>query len=335
MKTIAGALLCAFFACTMLTALPPTAFADSHEQKAVLVTGASSGIGRKITEVLAAEGHFVYAGARKAEDIEALSAIDNVMGVRLDVTVQEEIDAAVELIEKEGRGLWGIINNAGVYVGGPMLEMSEADLDFQLDVNVYGPYRVNKAFADLIIASGGRFNVISSISGVLSGPGSGAYSMSKHAMEAYTDSLAAEMQVLGGAVKVSAIEPGNYKSRIADTACRRLLEGGPAEGPSRFPAYNERMKALCEDASRSQYPEPDDVAAAALHAMFDPNPKEHYLVVPVRSEAEWTIYKLIEELVELNRDHTFSFTRDELVAMLDDELETGDGLERAFQRPRE
>jgi hypothetical protein len=58
------------------------------------------------------------------------------------------------------------------------------------------------------------------------------------------------------------------------------------------------------------------------------------MVVPVRSEAEWTIYKAIEELVELNRDQEFSCTRDELVEMLDDELETGDGLERAFQRPR-
>lgn len=328
-------ILCTIAACVALTAVPAAAIADEHGQKAVLVTGASSGIGREITERLAAEGHFVYAGARKAKDIEALSAMDNVMGVRLDVTIQDEIDAAVELIENEGRGLWGIINNAGVYVGGPLLEMSEADLDFQLDVNVYGPYRVNKAFADMIIESGGRFNVISSIAGVLSGPGSGAYSMSKHAMEAYTDSLATEMGMLGDGVHVSAIEPGNYKSRIADSACRRLRESGAAGGPSRFPAYNERMKALCEDASRNQYPEPDDVAAAALHAMFDPNPKEHYLVVPVRSEAEWTMYKLIEELVELNRDHKFSFTRDELVAMLDDELETGDGLERAFQRPRE
>jgi hypothetical protein len=95
------------------------------------------------------------------------------------------------------------------------------------------------------------------------------------------------------------------------------------------------MAERCEDASRSQYPEPDAVARAALHAMFDPNPKEHYMVVPVRSEAEWTIYKAIEELVELNRDHQFSFTRDELVEMLDDEIDTGDGLERAFQRPRQ
>lgn len=334
MKTVNT--LAAVFLCLSLAAvLPPVAQADEHAQKAVLVTGASSGIGLKITESLAAEGHFVYAGARKAEDIERLSAIDNVMGIRLDVTVQEEIDAAVELVREEGRGLWGIINNAGVYAGGPMLQMSEEDLKFQLDVNVFGPYRINKAFADMIIESGGRLNVVSSISGTLSGPGSGAYSMSKHAMEAYTDSLAAEMQMVGSSVRVSSIAPGNYKSKIADSACKRALESGQLDEESRWPAYNERMKERCKDASRGEYPEPDDVAAAALHAMFAENPKEHYMVVPVRSEAEWTIYKAIEEVVELNRDHKYSFTRDELVQMLDDELETGDGFERALQRPRQ
>lgn len=334
MKTVTR--LTAVLLCIVVAvAAPPVAGADEHPQKAVLVTGASSGIGLKITERLAAEGHFVYAGARKPEDIKRLSAMDNVMGIRLDVTVQEEIDAAVELVRKEGRGLWGIINNAGVYASAPMLEMSEQDLEFQLDVNVFGPYRVNKAFADLVIESGGRLNVISSISGILSGPGAGAYSMSKHAMEAYTDSLAAEMQMVGSDVHVSAIEPGNYKSKIADSACDRFLESGQLDEESRWPAYNERMKERCKDASRSEYPEPDDVADAALHAMFAENPKEHYMVVPVRSEAEWTIYKAIEELVELNRDHEFSFTRDELVEMLDDELETGDGFERALQRPRQ
>jgi NAD(P)-dependent dehydrogenase (short-subunit alcohol dehydrogenase family) len=187
----------------------------------------------------------------------------------------------------------------------------------------------------MILESGGRFNVISSISGILSAPGAGAYAMSKHAMEAYTDSLAAEMQTFGTGVHVSAIEPGNFKSKIADSACKRFLESGQLDEESRFPAYLERVKERCKDSSRNQYPEADAVADAALHAMFDPNPKEHYMVVPVRSEAEWTIYKAIEELVELNRDHEFSFTRDELMAMLDDELETGDGLERAFQRPRQ
>jgi NAD(P)-dependent dehydrogenase (short-subunit alcohol dehydrogenase family) len=189
--------------------------AEDAPQKAVLITGASTGIGRHATEYLAAEGYFVYAGARKAADIDALNKIDNVMAVRLDVTVWDEINAAVALIEAEGRGLWGVVNNAGVNVVAPLIEIDESELNFLFDVNVYGPYRITKAFAPLIIEAQGRIVNISSISGILSGGGYGIYSMSKHAIEAYTDSLAMEMDQLG--VKVSAIEPGNYSSEIGLT----------------------------------------------------------------------------------------------------------------------
>ena len=135
---------------------PDTARAQAGEQarqKAVLVTGASSGIGRRITEVLAAEGHFVYAGARKEADLAELDRIDNVEAVRLDVTSQADIDAAVARIAGAGRGLYGIVNNAGVAVFSPMNETPETDIDFVFDVNVYGPYRINRAFAPLLVAS--------------------------------------------------------------------------------------------------------------------------------------------------------------------------------------
>ena len=103
----------------------PTAAAP---RKAVLVTGASTGIGRKITERLAAEGYFVYAGARKDADLAELDLIENVDAVRLDVTKPEEITAAVEIIAKGGRGLYGLVNNAGVAILGPLVEMLDAEL---------------------------------------------------------------------------------------------------------------------------------------------------------------------------------------------------------------
>ena len=84
----------------------------------MLVTGASTGIGRKITEHLAAKGYFVYAGARKQADLDALNAIKNVQAVKLDVTRQEDIDAAVDTITKAGRGLYGLVNNAGIATRG-------------------------------------------------------------------------------------------------------------------------------------------------------------------------------------------------------------------------
>ena len=295
--------------------------ADQHErQKAVLVTGATSGIGLRIAERLASEGYFVYAGARKQEDIERLNKMDNVEAVRLDVTVQEDIDAAVKHIEDAGRGLWGLINNAGVFIGGPVTEVSIEETIWLFDVNVFGVYRVTQAFAPLIIESRGRISTIGSISGIGSSRFFSQYSMSKHAMEAFTDSLAIEMERFG--VEVSVIEPGNYDSKIVETAWERMREKGYIDEDS---PYAADLKEFMEwPADRSMYKEPDDVADAAMHAMFSEQPKRRYMAVPDEDEARWTIGSMIRELAELNDWQAYSFSRDELIAMLDEAM-AGDG----------
>ena len=177
--------------------IPGVVIAEEVAQKAVLVTGASSGSGRVIAETLAERGYFVYAGARKQADMDELNAIDNIQAVRLDVTVQSEIDAAVEKVKSEGRGLYGLVNNAGVGDLGPLIEMPESQFKFIFDVNVFGPYRVTKAFAPLIIESEGRITTIGSRAGILTRTFFGPYSMSKDAMEAFTDALAFEMEEFG------------------------------------------------------------------------------------------------------------------------------------------
>ena len=311
------------FSFVLLAMAAPALWADDQAQKAVLITGASTGIGRHAAETLAAEGYFVYAGARKAEDIAALSKIENVMGIRLDVTVQEEIDAAVALVTAEGRGLWGVVNNAGVNVIGPLIEIPESEVDFLFDVNVYGPYRVTKSFAPLIIESKGRIVNISSISGTLSGGLYGVYSMSKHALEAYTDSLAREMQRLD--VKVIGIEPGNFKSEIGITRCKRMIADSDKANYQYFEELRVELLNNCKERVKGGHEDDDElqpakVSAAIEHALFAANPKEHYLVVPKQKEAGWTIRKAIEELLVLNEDHEFSYSREELAAMIDEEL---------------
>ena len=174
-------------------------YAKSTEdaQKAILITGASTGNGRMLAGTLAAKGYFVYAGARKDKDLKALNAINNIQSIRLDVTIQTEIDAAVNTITESGRGLYAIVNNAGVGLMAPLIEAEEGDIDFIFDVNVYGPYRISKAFAPLIIESKGRIVNIGSIAGFQTRSFYGPYSMTKHALEAFTDALADELQRFG------------------------------------------------------------------------------------------------------------------------------------------
>jgi NAD(P)-dependent dehydrogenase (short-subunit alcohol dehydrogenase family) len=286
----------------------------SPGQKAVLVTGASSGLGRSMTEMMAANGYFVYAGARKDKDIEELNAIENVQAVRLDVTRQDEIDAAVKTIADAGRGLYGLVNNAGVLVMGPLIEIDEKEFNFQMDVNVYGPYRVTRAFAPLVIESRGRIAIIGSISGVLSSATWGPYSMSKHAMEAYGDALKDEMKRFG--VEVSLIEPGTYTSKIADQATNKAEKLSQTKGDSPFQAdLEENLDWLNTHLKASG--EPDDVSKAVMLALFADKPKPRYMVTPNQDQARETIKRAMEKLVELNDDQAYSFERATLIEMLD------------------
>lgn len=307
-------ILCALCLC-FLPWLSPFA-AEAMEQKAILITGASTGIGRNMAETLAANGFFVYAGARKQADLDALNAMDNIQGLRLDVTIQEDIDAAVKTVRDAGRGLYGLVNNAGVGVVGPLIEVDEEDMQFQMDVNLFGPYRVTKAFAPLIIESQGRITTTGSISGILSSAFLGPYSMSKHAMEAFTDSLARETEKFG--VHVSVVEPGNYSSEISASLRRRLEQRGY---PRKGTLYEEEWRGyLDRPDDRSRFREPDQVSAAVMHFFSAENPKRRYMVVPNQREAEITIRKAIEELVQLNEGHEYSYDRDTLIAMLDEAL---------------
>jgi len=286
--------------------------ADASSQKAILVTGASSGIGRNIAETLATNGYFVYAGARKQADLDALNEIPNIQSVRLDVTRQDEIDAAVKTVREGGKGLYGLVNNAGIAAVGPITEIDEDELAWILNVNLMGVYRVTKAFAPLIIESKGRISNISSDSGILSEMFWAPYQISKHALEAYTDDLALEMALFD--VQVSAINPGDYRSEIGAKEAVVLAKKPYAQVGS---PYAEHIASQIEYLSdRSMYKEPDDVSAAVMHALFDEAPKPNYLVVPNQEQAEWTIRKIIEEMAELNSDHEYSYSDEELIQML-------------------
>ena len=274
-RLMAATVISAAFLTLPLDASAQDAGNGVGEQRAVLITGASTGIGRTTAERLASEGFIVYAGARKASDLEELDAIDNIRAIRLDVTSDEEIAAAVETVRAGGHGLYALINNAGVAVFAPLIEAREDDIAWGLG---------------------------------------GPYCMSKHAIEAYTDSLAAELEPFG--VRVSVIDPGNYKSDIMLSLKERLIESGYSTEDS---LYKGRLDGfLSSPLDRAQYKEPDEVADAFLDALTSENPKRRYMVVPNKGEAEMTIRSILSRAAQMNDDHEHSFTRDELVAMLDE-----------------
>jgi len=295
-----------------LIAVPSFAGAEPAEKtsKAVLVTGASSGIGRKITERLAANGYFVYATARKDTDLTALAAIPNVQPLRLDVTHPADIAAAVDAITKAGRGLHGLVNNAGVGAYGTIADMSFEELDLSMKVNVYGPVMMIKAFQPLIVAQQGRIVNIGSLSGILASSRIPAYVMSKHAIEGLTDSLAVLLAPLG--VHVSVVEPGNYKGDIDKNMLARLPDDEKAKV----------AKALGPSLDVSRLPEPDEVAAAVEQALFEPSPKRRYVVSADPGLVEKTIRKQIEQLVQLNEGQPYTYERAALIKMLDEALAT-------------
>ena len=276
--------------------------------KAVLVTGASTGIGRKITERLAADGYFVYATARKPEDLKALGALKNVQALPLDVTHPDDVEAVVATITKAGRGLYGLVNNAGIATVGAIGDIEFEEYELVMNVNAAGPVRMIKALEPLIIEQKGRIINIGSISGILASPTLAAYSMSKHAIEALTDSLAGQVEAVG--VRVSVVEPGNYNSEIGKSALTRM---GADSAAARATGYAART-------DRSNYKPPDEVAAAVERALSEPEPKRRYMVVPNQEEAERTIRKQIEQLVQLNEGQPYTYDRTALLKMLDEAL---------------
>ena len=176
---------------------------------------------------------------------------------------------------------------------------------------------MTKAFSELLIENGGRVSTTGSISGVLTWGLGGPYTMSKHAIEAYTDCLAAELEPLG--VRCSVVDPGNFRSRIFDSMVERMKAKGYTGKGSR---YEERFRGILEDGiDRSNEADPLPVAEAFLHAMKSESPKLRYLVTPNENQANRTIQAVLRRAVELNRDQKHELSREQLHQLLDRTLD--------------
>ena len=293
---------------------------DGHgKKKAVLVTGASSGIGLNITEHLVKSGYYVYAGARKEADLKRLDAMENVSSVKLDVTKDDEIAAAVKLVEAEGRGLYGVINNAGVGTFTRISEMSVGDINWIYDINVLGPHRVNQAFMPMLKDSKGRTATIGSISGYLSNPASGAYSMSKMAAEVYIEALDEDVQEYG--MQAALIAPGAYKSKIREKVAMHMISGNYEMSADEEAMSDEQRKQLTDMRKRNdELKDPDEVSEAVLKFLSAEDPKTRYMVTPNENQARLTVQMAMTRMLDTNADQPYEFSREQLIKMMDEML---------------
>ncbi len=184
------------------------------EQKVALVSGGSGGLGWSTSEYLARQGWKVYVSDCQQELLTNLPTTEGIHTLVMDVTKQDSIDQAFQYIQKETPYLDAIINFAGILKVGSMAEMPEETLALLMDINVMGTFRVNQRFLPLLYsARKGRIINISSETGWQSGaPFNGAYAMSKHAIEAYSDSLRRELSLLD--IPVIKIQPGPFKTSM-------------------------------------------------------------------------------------------------------------------------
>lgn len=307
----------AFAAMLAILLSQPAAAQDTSKIKAVLVTGASSGIGLAITQYLTNHGFYVYAGARKDEDLKRLNTMKNVSSVRLDVTQQADVDAAVQFVTAQGRGLFGVINNAGVASLGDLTKTSDQDVLWQYDVNVMGPLRVNRAFVALLKQSKGRTAIIGSLSAFLAGPGGGGYGMSKAAAEIYTETLALELAPDG--VTVSIIDPGAFKSLGREKVAMKMLTGKPDLNQQ---LTAEQKKVIADvRAEEAKKDDPTPVAEQAFRFLTSDHPRLHYMAANNEQVARLVIRTMLDRTLQLNASQSdYTQSRDQLVKMIDDAL---------------
>jgi NAD(P)-dependent dehydrogenase (short-subunit alcohol dehydrogenase family) len=251
-------------------------------QKAVVITGASTGIGAACALHLDRLGFRVFAGVRKPADGEALQrqASDQLTPILIDVTDAASIAAAADTVAAAvgEAGLAGLVNNAGIGVVGPLEFLPIAELRRQLEINVIGQVAVTQAFLPLLRQGRGRIINMGSISGRVAMPFIGPYAASKFALEALSDSLRVELRPWG--IEVSIIEPGPITTPIWEKSralADELIQNLPQRGHDLYGEAIGIARKTIINSGQAGIP-PDKVAHVVAHALTARRPKTRYLV---------------------------------------------------------
>jgi len=248
-------------------------------RKAVLITGASSGFGEITARLLAERGFLVYAGVRRAEDGDRVAATigERCVPVIIDVTDAQSI-AAAALRLREAGGIYGLVNNAGIALPGPMEYFPLDELRRQFEVNVFGAVAVTQAMLPLLRASLGRIVNVGSITGRSAIPMMGAYCSSKSALNAITNVARMELESFG--IAVSYIEPGSFRTPIwnrSEAASEEMMGKFPPQALDQYSGLISGTRAFAKEQARSSG-DPIAVAEAIAAALTASRPKARYTV---------------------------------------------------------
>lgn len=268
-------------------------------KKAVVITGASTGIGEACARYLDARGWRVFAGVRKDADAERLRDGTSIEPVRLDVTDSASIAATRKSVEEavSDHGIAGLVNNAGIAVAGPLEYVPLDALRTQLEVNVVGQVAVTQAFLPLLRMRRGRIVFIGSVSGLFAAPFVGPYSASKHALEAIADSLRVELRPWK--IAVSLIEPGPIATPLwerARTMADELFAAMPPEAIERYGAVVPIMQRITDQEARNGLP-PEEVAEVVAHALTSSSPRTRYLMGPFESRVRARLGRFVPDRI--------------------------------------
>jgi NAD(P)-dependent dehydrogenase (short-subunit alcohol dehydrogenase family) len=256
--------------------VPKMAERRKLEDRVALVTGANSGIGRVAVEALRGVGFAVYAGARRPEAMAELEA-DGFRALRLDVTDEESMVSAVATIESAHGAVDVLVNSAGYGLYGPMEEVSLDDLRDEFEVNVFGLLRMSQlVLPGMRTRGGGRILHIGSVGGLFTSPFSGAYHMSKYAVESLSDAMRAE--VAGFGVEVALLEPTGVRTPFVHKQVATTPDAGPDSPYTAQKASGaEGAVALFRPGSRAVV-DPEDVARVVVQAATARRPRTRYKV---------------------------------------------------------
>lgn len=233
-------------------------------QKTVLITGCSSGIGLESALELKRQGFRVLAACRKPEDVARMAEL-GLVGIVLDLDSPDSVDrAADDIIALTGNRLFGIFNNAGYGLYGPLSTLSRAQVEQQFSTNFFGTHQLTMRLLPAMEPHGeGRIVMTSSVMGLISTPGRGAYAASKYALEAWSDALRMELRYSG--IKVSLIEPGPIRTRFTEN-----VNQSQADKPVKNPGIAARFTLG-----------PEAVVDKVRHAFTSDKPKMRYPVTLV------------------------------------------------------